>query len=125
MENPRYVSYKEWQLNRLRNLNPFRKKDFLNPSVIRPEHKEELLKGYDGVKWDIENAVFDGKQLKSADAVTYNDNGIRVPLGERDNFNLNDIRYGLIPFITGGIGYGIYNNAKEHDKGSINTTPFK
>ena len=32
-------------------------------------------------------------RIKSADAVTYN-NGVRIPLGERDNFNINDIRYG-------------------------------
>ena len=32
-------------------------------------------------------------QIKLADAVTYDDNGIRIPLGERDNFVVNDIRY--------------------------------
>lgn len=38
-----------------------------------------------------------------ADAVTYNDNGVRIPLGERDNFKLNDIRYNWIaPFV--GLG---------------------
>lgn len=43
------------------------------------------------------------KHIKSADAVTYDDNGIRIPLGERDNFKLNDIRYSwLSPFI--GLG---------------------
>ena len=63
--------------------------------------------------------------MKLADAVTYDDKGIRIPLGERDNFKSNDIRYALIPFVTGGIGYGIYNKAKKHNKGSINTIPFK
>ena len=33
--------------------------------------------------------------LKSADAVIYDTNGIRIPLGERDNFNINDIRYDI------------------------------
>lgn len=33
--------------------------------------------------------------LKSADAVTYDNNGVRIPLGERDNFNINDIRYDI------------------------------
>jgi hypothetical protein len=41
--------------------------------------------------------------LKLADAVTYDNNGVRIPLGKRDNFKLNDIRYGLLPF---GIGLG-------------------
>ena len=47
--------------------------------------------------------------IKLADAVTYNDNGVRIPLGERDNFNINDIRYGLLPFGIGLTGYGLYN----------------
>ena len=50
-----------------------------------------------------------GEQIKSADAVTYDDKGIRIPLGKRDNFKLNDIRYAFMPFIIGGTGYGIYN----------------
>lgn len=44
-----------------------------------------------------------GEQIKSTDAVTYDDNGVRIPLGERDNFNLNDIRYSwLLPIL--GVG---------------------
>lgn len=39
--------------------------------------------------------------LKSADAITYDDKGVRIPLGKRDNFNINDIRYSLLPFILG------------------------
>ena len=38
-------------------------------------------------------------QIKSADAITYDDSGVRIPLGERDNFKINDIRYGLLPLI--------------------------
>ena len=38
-----------------------------------------------------------GEQIKSANAITYDNNGVRIPLGERDNFNLKDIRWGLIP----------------------------
>lgn len=48
--------------------------------------------------------------LKSANAVTYDNNGVRIPLGKRDNFKLNDIRYGLIPFGIGLTGYGLFNN---------------
>lgn len=40
-----------------------------------------------------ETITFNGKNIKSADAVTYDNNGVRIPLGERDNFNINDIRY--------------------------------
>ena len=45
--------------------------------------------------------------LKSADAVTFDDNGVRISLGERDNFKLNDIRYGLLPFGIGLTGLGV------------------
>lgn len=31
--------------------------------------------------------------IKLADAVTYDNNGVRIPLGERDNFDINDIRW--------------------------------
>jgi hypothetical protein len=54
-------------------------------------------------------------QMKLADAVTYDDNGIRIPLGERDNFKLNDIRYGLLPFLglgTTGSLYGTFNRRR-------------
>ena len=47
--------------------------------------------------------------IKLADAVTYDNNGVRIPLGERDNFNINDIRYGIMPLLAGGTGYGLYN----------------
>lgn len=62
--------------------------------------------------------------IKLADAVTYDDNGIRIPLGERDNFNINDIRYALLPFIAGGIGYGTYNRGKKRN-GGIHIAPSK
>lgn len=39
-----------------------------------------------------------GEQMKLADAVTFDDNGIRIPLGKRDNFNINDIRFAASPF---------------------------
>lgn len=48
-------------------------------------------------------------QAKLMDAVTYDDNGIRIPLGERHNFNINDIRYGLLPFGIGLTGLGLVN----------------
>lgn len=58
--------------------------------------------------------------IKSANAITYDDKGVRIPLGERDNFKSNDIRYALTPFIVGGTGYGIYNRAKKRNGGSNN-----
>jgi hypothetical protein len=59
-----------------------------------------------------ETITFNGKNLKLADAVTYDDKGVRIPLGLRDNFKLNDIRYGLVPFGVGLTGYGLLKNQK-------------
>lgn len=63
------------------------------------------------------------KHIKSANVVTYDDNGVRIPLGKRDNFNINDIRYGLLPII-GGIGLGAYSD-KKRNGGSIHIAPSK
>lgn len=56
-----------------------------------------------------ENVVYKPNQIKSADAVTFDDKGVRIPLGKRDNFKVNDIRYGLVPFGIIGAGYGLTN----------------
>ena len=47
---------------------------------------------------------------KLADAVTYDDKGARIPLGSRDNFNINDIRYGLLAPLAGGTALLGYNS---------------
>lgn len=62
--------------------------------------------------------------IKLADAVTFDDNGVRIPLGLRDNFNINDIRYAIAPVLAGGIGYGAYRNQKASG-GSIHIAPSK
>lgn len=50
-----------------------------------------------------QHVVFKPNQIKSADAVTYDNSGVRIPLGERDNFSINDIRYSwLLPVL--GVG---------------------
>jgi hypothetical protein len=50
-------------------------------------------------------------QIKSADAVTYDDKGVRIPLGLRDNFKINDIRYGLLPFLGLGAAGTLYGTS--------------
>ena len=76
-------------------------------------------------KYPYEIVSHKPNNMKLADAITYNDKGVRIPLGERDNFNLNDIRYALMPFIIGGTGYGIYNKVKKRNGCSIYISPFK
>ena len=63
-------------------------------------------------------------QIKLADAVTYNDKGVRIPLGKRDNFNINDIRYGLLPFISLGTLGTMYGTSKKSKGGKINKLKY-
>jgi hypothetical protein len=39
--------------------------------------------------------------IKRADAITKSDFGEIIPISKRDNFNISDIRYGIIPLILG------------------------
>ena len=54
------------------------------------------------------NNYFDPSDLKYSSAVTFDDNGNIIPLSKRDNFNFNDLRYAVIPTITGG--YAVRSN---------------
>ena len=54
--------------------------------------------------------VRSSNQAKLSDAVTYDDAGNIIPLSKRDNFNINDVRYSLLPFGIGLTGYGLFNN---------------
>ena len=58
---------------------------------------QEILteKGYDGINGHTEYVVFDPEQVKSADAITYDDKGNVIPLSERFNKENEDIRYSL------------------------------
>ena len=53
--------------------------------------------GYDGIAKETADGtvyvVFDSSQIKSADPVTYDDNGKPIPLSQRFNDNADDIRY--------------------------------
>ena len=58
---------------------------------------QEILiqKGYDGINGHTEFVVFDPEQVKSADAITYDDKGNIIPLSQRFNKANEDIRYSL------------------------------
>ena len=54
--------------------------------------------GYDGMRWDYDEKAwmpFDDKRIKSADPVTYAEDGSVIPLSERFDPTNNDIRYSL------------------------------
>ena len=71
-----------------------------NEVRLRPEHIKEITKSaYEKTPWlrwlktrKADNNLFN---IKSADVVTYDNNGVRIPLGERDNFEINNINYGI------------------------------
>lgn len=65
---------------------------------------------YLSTKYPYEVVSHKPSKVKSADAVTYDNNGVRIPLGERDNFNINDIRYGLLAPLAGGTALLGYNS---------------
>ena len=76
-----------------------------NKQIAEYNNRLRKVANSDGVIVDWTNHPVNPREFialpnryKSADAVTYDDNGVRIPLGERDNFNMNDIRYAL-PFV--------------------------
>jgi predicted transcriptional regulator len=56
---------------------------------------EVLNKNYTSVETDLETVVYSPNQIKSADPVTYDDNGNVIPLSERFNEEETDIRYSI------------------------------
>lgn len=58
-------------------------------------------------------AIFDPSQLKSADPVTYDNNGNVIPLSERFNEKQADIRYSLSDFVTYSTNEQIGKQIKE------------
>lgn len=52
-------------------------------------------KGYDGINGHVEYVVFDPEQVKSADPVTYAEDGSVIPLSERFNRENEDIRFSM------------------------------
>ena len=121
-EKPYVQSYKDTGKQLWYNiLHPFKQKYRLDPGNIRPKDFK-FLSSYDSViHTDAENIALKSNQIKLADAVTYDDNGIRIPLGLRDNFKSKDIRYGLIPLTIGGTAL----SSQYADGGSIHISPSK
>ena len=68
--------------------------------ITQADIKKAKAKGYDGVVWTVgvrEFSVWDSSQIKSADPVTYDDDGNVIPLTERFNTENEDIRWSLTP----------------------------
>ena len=86
-----------WTLDRLSRFVEF----LINKGYSANGVREVFLSmGYDGVDYSSlsagkyrQYAVFDPEQIKSADPVTYDDNGNVIPLSERFNAENDDIRY--------------------------------
>lgn len=68
--------------------------------------------GYDGIQAGNETILFDNKLMKSADPVTYDDNGNVIPLSKRFDSSDADIRYSDREVTT--LTDEDYKNAKKH-----------
>ena len=106
---------------------------FGNNYTTRSLETAQKISGYDGaivknvldyggsrksavLNWAKPNDVYmvnSPSKLKLADPITYDDSGQVIPLSKRDNFNIGDFRYGIIPLISGSTGYGLYNKYAE------------
>lgn len=89
--------------------NPYREKlaegEFSDPSFEKPILDYAEQNGYDSaiIEVDTDNelvadtfyVVFSPEQIKSADPVTYDDNGKLIPISERFNPEKTDIRYSI------------------------------
>ncbi|MCM1233026.1 MAG: hypothetical protein NC489_23120, partial [Ruminococcus flavefaciens] len=87
----------------------YRDGKFIDKSVFIEQYKRDLIKaGYDGIiikdtRYDAETmggkntqyVVFDSQQIKSADAVLYDESGKLIPLSKRFDSTQADIRYAL------------------------------
>lgn len=107
LDNPR--DYREYSIGDLIAEKLAFGEDFSTGNGIDGVIGRPSWKGFKGLK---EYVSHNPKNIKSSKAVTYDNKGVRIPLGKRDNFKLNDIRYGLIPFGVGLTGYGLFNNKK-------------
>ncbi len=105
---PEYDEYHEYgdrTISAFLNIkNPASRDDYNIDSSKNNAGQEERLRlqqeGYDGVIREVDGVVweyvaFEPNQIKSADPVTYDDNGNVIPLSERFNPENEDIRYSL------------------------------
>lgn len=92
-----------------------------NPLSLNTEEANFIKsKGYSGFNTSSkkypEHIVLEPNQLKLADADTFDDAGNLIPLSQRDNFGVNDIRYGFIPWLLGvGTAARAAYNASQQD----------
>lgn len=93
----KYNTYKPHVLEKLQS--PLRMMDYIiEAAETNNTTTDEIFKwlGYDSIKDGPQYAVFDSEQIKSADPVTYYDDGVTpVPLSERFNDQEQDIRFSL------------------------------
>ena len=99
---------------------------FRNPEKTQNTYHIISSPNYDGYMYNGKDIVGEAfirnpKQIKSAYAITYDDNGNIIPISQRDNFLINDIRYkqggkmNILEFLKNGSGIHI----KEENKGKF------
>ena len=102
----------------IEGLDAYRVNDIRDYGNILLKHPQEYINGdiRNGVGGDI--VVFKNpSQIKYSSPITYDDKGKVIPLSKRDNFNSNDMRYGIaVPLGLVGFGAYEYNNRESKSK---------
>lgn len=75
------------------------RKQGLDVSAEEIQHLKDI--GVYGEESAMSVAPYPNK-IKLADAITYDNEGNIIPLSQRDNFGVNDIRYSWLPWLLGG-----------------------
>lgn len=73
---------------------------FINSDAIYGHDFKQSDYGWTNSK-GVEYSFKSPNQLKLKDTITYDDTGNIIPLSKRDNFDVNDIRYGFAPWLIG------------------------
>lgn len=82
----------KWLEKKLENGDYQEIKELMNLDVIKDKY-DSITFGLDSEGDNIEYAVFDPTRVKSGEAATYDENGSAIPMDDRFNRNVNDIRF--------------------------------
>lgn len=90
-----------------------KKEQALLNELKKPEYDGSVSKNKFDVLFGDVYIAKSPTQIKSADAITYDNAGNIIPLSKRDNFNVNDIRYIWPTALLGGTAAASYANQQE------------
>ena len=130
------VGAEEWMIRDLASNESYRNIGYLDSDLFRnyPNELHEALRdvvGYDGIEVTFDNgdkfyvAWFD-TQMKSADPITYDDEGDIIPLSQRFDSDENDIRYSSSSFADTFYSHmaKVVDDVKQDKLGADSVVPY-